>query len=97
MDSKLKLLKVVELKAILSKANVSCPTKANKQEIIARIIASQLATQIYHQLYPEKSVSSLYSILLLSLTSPSPEKLSIHLLQYSLVPLPTLPQSYPYL
>jgi SAP domain-containing ribonucleoprotein len=57
MDSKLKSLKVVELKAILSKASVSCPAKANKQEIIARIIANQLATQIYHQLYPEKFVS----------------------------------------
>jgi hypothetical protein len=56
MDSKLKSLKVVDLRAILSKANVSCPAKSNKQDLIARIIASQPATQIYYQLYPDKSV-----------------------------------------
>lgn len=58
-ESKLKTLKVVDLRAILSKANVSCPTKANKQDIINRIIASQVAIQIYHQLYPDKFVCPL--------------------------------------
>lgn len=53
MDSnKLKALKVVDLKAILAKANVQAPAKATKSDLIARIIASQPAQDAYLSLYP---------------------------------------------
>jgi HeH/LEM domain len=68
MDSKLKALKVVDLRAILAKANVSCPAKANKQDLIARIIASPPAIKIYHQLYTQKCVSFINISPLLYLT-----------------------------
>jgi hypothetical protein len=42
-----KSLKVVELKDILAKASVSAPAKANKQDLIARIIASAVALDVY--------------------------------------------------
>jgi SAP domain-containing ribonucleoprotein len=59
MDSKLKALKVVDLKAILANANLSCPTKSTKPDIIARIIASDEAINSYYQLYdPQKLVKS---------------------------------------
>ena len=53
MDSnKLKALKVVDLRAVLAKANVHVPTKATKSDIIARIQASKPAQDAYFSLYP---------------------------------------------
>ncbi|KAF8972973.1 hypothetical protein BDZ97DRAFT_1778568 [Flammula alnicola] len=52
MDAKLKALKVVDLRNILSTANVSVPTKAPKNELIARIQASKPALDAYAALYP---------------------------------------------
>ncbi|KAJ8488896.1 hypothetical protein ONZ51_g3238 [Trametes cubensis] len=49
MDAKLKALKVVELKDILNKAGVAIPSKANKQDLIAKIIASPAAVDVYNQ------------------------------------------------
>lgn len=54
MDAKLKSLKVVDLKDILAKAAVSAPAKANKQELIARIVASPQAIAVYNKQYPSK-------------------------------------------
>ena len=51
METKLKTLKVVDLRAILAKSNVSFPTRATKQDLIARIVDSPTATQVYHQLH----------------------------------------------
>lgn len=68
MDSNLKALKVIDLRAILSKASVPFPAKANKQDLIARIIASQQATQIYYQLHPDKYLSFFLSFCLVFLT-----------------------------
>jgi len=50
-EQKLKALKVVELKDILSKAALSAPAKANKQDLIARIIASPAALEVYNKLH----------------------------------------------
>jgi hypothetical protein len=44
-----KALKVVELKEILSKAQVSISGKANKPDLIARILASPEALKVYEQ------------------------------------------------
>jgi SAP domain-containing ribonucleoprotein len=53
MDSnKLKALKVVDLKAILAKANVQVPAKSTKIDIISRILASKPAQDAYLSLYP---------------------------------------------
>ena len=53
MDSnKLKALKVVDLKAILAKANVQVPAKSTKSDLIARIQASKPAQDAYRSLYP---------------------------------------------
>jgi SAP domain-containing ribonucleoprotein len=52
MESKLKGLKVVELRDIIAKANVPCPPKAVKADLIASIIASPSAIQLYYQLHP---------------------------------------------
>jgi SAP domain-containing ribonucleoprotein len=49
-EQKLKALKVVELKDILSKAAVSVPAKANKQDLIARILANPAAVSVYKKL-----------------------------------------------
>lgn len=49
-ELKLKALKVVELKDILSKAGVSAPAKANKQDLIARIVANPAALDVYKKL-----------------------------------------------
>lgn len=49
MDSKLKSLKVVDLKDILQKANVAVPAKANKQDLIAKVVASQAAIDVYNK------------------------------------------------
>ncbi|KAI0743802.1 hypothetical protein C8Q80DRAFT_1272440 [Daedaleopsis nitida] len=54
MDSKLhvpKALKVVDLKDILAKANVSVTGKANKPDLIAKILASPEAVEVYNQNY----------------------------------------------
>ena len=51
MDVKLKSLKVVDLKEILQKANVAIPTKANKQDLIAKIVASPVAIDVYNKLH----------------------------------------------
>jgi SAP domain-containing ribonucleoprotein len=48
-EAKLKALKVVDLKDILAKASVSAPAKANKQELIARILASPAALAVYNK------------------------------------------------
>ncbi|TFK94597.1 hypothetical protein K466DRAFT_579849 [Polyporus arcularius HHB13444] len=49
MDSKLKSLKVVDLKDILAKANVAITGKANKQDLIAKILASPEAVDVYNK------------------------------------------------
>ena len=49
-EQKLKSLKVVDLKDILNKAAVAVPAKANKQDLIARILASPAAIQVYNKL-----------------------------------------------
>ncbi|KAK0501487.1 hypothetical protein EDD18DRAFT_737884 [Armillaria luteobubalina] len=51
MESKLKALKVVDLKAILATASVSLPAKANKQDLINTILASQPALDAYNTLH----------------------------------------------
>jgi len=48
MESKLKALKVVELKDILTKAGTSAPAKANKTDLIARILATPAAIEVYN-------------------------------------------------
>ena len=52
LNDKLKLLKVIDLKAILAKANVSVAPRLNKADLISKIVASQSALDIYHSLYP---------------------------------------------
>jgi len=47
MESKLKALKVVELKGILQEANVSIPAKANKPDLIAKIIETPEALEVF--------------------------------------------------
>ncbi|KAF9502019.1 hypothetical protein BDN71DRAFT_1438785 [Pleurotus eryngii] len=47
MESKLKALKVVDLKDILTKSATAVPAKANKQELISRILASPAALAEY--------------------------------------------------
>lgn len=51
MESKLKALKVVDLKEILSKAQVTVTGKANKSDLITKIIASPEATKVYEEQY----------------------------------------------
>lgn len=46
-----KALKVVELKDILTKAGVAIPAKANKPELIAKIIATPAATSKFESLH----------------------------------------------
>ncbi|KAF4620494.1 hypothetical protein D9613_000607 [Agrocybe pediades] len=53
MDAKLKALKVVDLKQILAKANVSVPAKATKGDLITRIQASKQALEAYAAIYPQ--------------------------------------------
>ncbi|TDL24324.1 hypothetical protein BD410DRAFT_786440 [Rickenella mellea] len=48
MESKLKALKVVELREILTKANVEIPSRAHKPDLIAKIIASPKAIEIFN-------------------------------------------------
>ncbi|RDB25425.1 SAP domain-containing ribonucleoprotein [Hypsizygus marmoreus] len=51
MDAQLKTLKVVDLKAVLAKAQVHVPAKANKNDLVAKILASPVAIDVYKQLY----------------------------------------------
>ncbi|KAF4567686.1 hypothetical protein EYR40_006690 [Pleurotus pulmonarius] len=59
MESKLKALKVVELKDILSKSATSIPAKANKQELISRILASPAALAEYNTQHSPAPVEDL--------------------------------------
>ncbi|KAF8161005.1 phosphatase 2C-like domain-containing protein [Crassisporium funariophilum] len=54
MDAKLKALKVVDLKQILSSAKLSAPAKATKTDLIARIQASKEALAAYAALHPQQ-------------------------------------------
>ncbi|KAF7362021.1 hypothetical protein MVEN_00547300 [Mycena venus] len=54
MESKLKALKVADLKDILVKAQQSPPPKATKSDLIARIIASKEATDVYNAKFAPK-------------------------------------------
>lgn len=58
LNDKLKLLKVVDLKALLTKANIPIPPRANKADLISKIAASKPAIDVYTSLYspPEESV-----------------------------------------
>ncbi|KAG6332698.1 hypothetical protein ID866_6389 [Astraeus odoratus] len=49
MDGK---LQVAELRDILSKAAAPAPARTNKQDLIARVLATPTAIEIYHNLYP---------------------------------------------
>jgi len=57
-EPKLKSLKVVDLKDILAKAAVSVPAKANKQDLIARVLASPAALDVYNKLQNPNASSS---------------------------------------
>ncbi|KAF7794485.1 hypothetical protein EIP86_005619 [Pleurotus ostreatoroseus] len=50
-ESKLKALKVPELKEILNQAKVAFPARANKADLIAKILGSQPALDVYNQLH----------------------------------------------
>lgn len=52
MDAKLKTLRVVDLRQILSTANVSVLTKATKGDLVAKILSSKAALDAYAILYP---------------------------------------------
>ncbi|KAJ6499444.1 hypothetical protein C8R45DRAFT_982412, partial [Mycena sanguinolenta] len=54
MDSKLKSLKVADLKDILAKANQPPPPKATKADLITRILASPDATDVYNAKFGPK-------------------------------------------
>lgn len=49
-----KALKVVDLKEILNRAGVSIPSKSNKNDLIARILASPAALDVYHAQHSPK-------------------------------------------
>lgn len=51
METKLKALKVADLKAVLAKANVQPPARATKADLISRILASQPAQDAYRAIY----------------------------------------------
>lgn len=57
-EAKLKTLKVVDLKDILAKASVSVPAKANKQDLIARILGSPAAIEVYNKQQNPNAVPS---------------------------------------
>ncbi|KAJ7502740.1 hypothetical protein B0H11DRAFT_2359693 [Mycena galericulata] len=54
MESKLKSLKVADLRDILAKAHQPPPQKATKPDLIARILASKEATAAYNAKYAPK-------------------------------------------
>ena len=58
MEAKLKTLKVADLKAILAKSQTQTPSKANKQDLINKIIATPAALDAYNAQY--NSVSHLF-------------------------------------
>lgn len=60
-EAKLKTLKVVDLKDILSKASVSLPAKANKQDLIARILGSTAALEVYNRQQNPNAPSSAHT------------------------------------
>lgn len=49
---RLKALKVIDLKNILTQASVHAPAKANKADLITRILASKPALDVFNSLYP---------------------------------------------
>ena len=51
MDAKLKSLKVTDLRDLLTKAGEPAPSKANKQDLIARVSASLAALAAYRAKY----------------------------------------------
>jgi SAP domain-containing ribonucleoprotein len=51
METKLKALKVADLKAVLAKAAVQPPARATKADLISRILASQPAQDAYRAIY----------------------------------------------
>ncbi|PSS37883.1 hypothetical protein PHLCEN_2v351 [Hermanssonia centrifuga] len=55
MESKLKALKVVDLKDILARAQVSITSKANKSDLIAKILASPAALNVYKEQHDPKT------------------------------------------
>ncbi|KAF9792612.1 hypothetical protein BJ322DRAFT_1030333 [Thelephora terrestris] len=57
MESKLKALKVADLKEILKKASVSAPPRATKADLIARIIAEPAAVDAYNALHNAAGVT----------------------------------------
>ncbi|PFH45518.1 hypothetical protein AMATHDRAFT_9069 [Amanita thiersii Skay4041] len=57
-QSKLKSLKVVDLRNILSNASLNTPSRATKADLIARILDSSAALQAFYALYPSSSSQS---------------------------------------
>ncbi|KAI5118918.1 hypothetical protein M0805_003742, partial [Coniferiporia weirii] len=53
-----KALKVVDLKDLLARAGVPIPAKANKPDLIANIIASPSALDVFHETYSKGTKSS---------------------------------------
>ncbi|KAM5533332.1 hypothetical protein V8D89_013006 [Ganoderma adspersum] len=51
MEAKLKALKVVDLKDILAKANVTLTGKANKQDLVAKILGAPEAIDVYNKIH----------------------------------------------
>ncbi|KAL5523469.1 hypothetical protein ACEPAG_7642 [Sanghuangporus baumii] len=56
MESKLKALKVVELKDLLTRAQIPIPAKANKPDLIAKIIDSPAALDVFDEIHGGGSV-----------------------------------------
>ncbi|KAL5507605.1 hypothetical protein ACEPAH_7061 [Sanghuangporus vaninii] len=56
MESKLKALKVVELKDLLTRAEIPIPAKANKPDLIAKIIDSPAALDVFDEIHGGGSV-----------------------------------------
>ncbi|EJD02615.1 uncharacterized protein FOMMEDRAFT_19911 [Fomitiporia mediterranea MF3/22] len=55
MEAKLKALKVVELKELLNEAKVPIPAKANKPDLIAKIIDTEAASSLFQVKYGDAS------------------------------------------
>ncbi|KIM63753.1 hypothetical protein SCLCIDRAFT_1213914 [Scleroderma citrinum Foug A] len=58
MDAKLKALKVADLKDILVKASVPVAARTNKQDLIAKILASPAAVKVYEQRHAPAGTAS---------------------------------------
>lgn len=66
-----KSLKVADLRQLLTKAQVAVPQKANKQDLITRIIGSSAAVQVFNAQFTKKaSVSNDDDLVRLSLRFP---------------------------